>query len=241
MDTITANNYLTRDRYGMYAGELSQGPGPRLMGADTLLGNDVYNHQDEKLGDIKEIMLDVPGGRIAYAVLSFGGFLTLGEKLFAVPWSALVLDTTAKCFRLDASKDRLKDAPGFDKDHWPSMADPTWSKDIDSFYSVGGVNTTGMTAGGAVGGVPTGYPDGRSGDSSYGTRAATDPASIAGNTLGGSTSSGATGIGPTGGTTGIGRATSPSSDASAVIGGSTSSLGDETPSVTSGKPVTPLI
>ncbi|WP_139826145.1 PRC-barrel domain-containing protein [Derxia lacustris] len=121
----------------MYAGELAEGPGPRLMGADTLLGNDVYSPTDEKLGDIKEIMLDVPGGRIAYAVLSFGGFLTIGEKLFAVPWSALTLDTSAKCFRLDADKERLKDAPGFDKDHWPSMADSTWAGEVDRFYNAG--------------------------------------------------------------------------------------------------------
>jgi len=141
MDAITPNNYLSRDRLGMYAGELGEGPGPRLMGADTLLGNDVYNNADEKLGDIKEIMLDVPAGRVAYAVLSFGGFLTIGEKLFAVPWSALTLDTGAKCFRLDATKERLKDAPGFDKDHWPQMADGSWSGDVDRFYGVGAVGT----------------------------------------------------------------------------------------------------
>ena len=59
-------------------------------------------------------MLDVPSGRVAYAVLSFGGFLGMGEKLFAVPWSALTLDTVNKRFVLDVTKERLKDAPGFD-------------------------------------------------------------------------------------------------------------------------------
>jgi len=127
-------NYETRDTYGMYKQTQHSGPGPRLMGADTLNGNDVYNAQDEDLGDIKEIMLDVASGKIAYAVLSFGGVLGLGEKLFAVPWKALKLDTENKRFILDVSKERLESAPGFDKDDWPDMADTTWSDSIHNFY-----------------------------------------------------------------------------------------------------------
>lgn len=106
------------------------------MGANTLNGNDVYNRQDEDLGDVKEIMLDVPSGRVAYAVLSFGGFLGMGDKLFAVPWTALKLDTVNKRFVLDVSKERLKEAPGFDKDAWPDMADPTWVKGVHAYYGV---------------------------------------------------------------------------------------------------------
>ncbi|GGY68146.1 hypothetical protein GCM10011613_10440 [Cellvibrio zantedeschiae] len=129
-------NYETRDTYGMYKHKHHAGPGPRLMGADTLNGNDVYNTYDEDLGDIKEIMLDVASGKIAYAVLSFGGILGLGEKLFAVPWKALKLDTENKRFILDVSKERLQNAPGFDKDDWPDMADTSWSDSIHNFYSV---------------------------------------------------------------------------------------------------------
>lgn len=110
------------------------GPGPEIMAASTLEGDAVVNTQGEDLGSIEEIMLDVPRGRIAYAVLSFGGFLGMGHKLFAVPWSALTLDAERKCFVLDADKDRLEQAPGFDKDHWPSMADPKWARDIHSYY-----------------------------------------------------------------------------------------------------------
>lgn len=69
-----------------------------------------------------------------YAVLSFGGFLGMGEKLFAVPWSALTLDTATKSFKLNVDKDRLKTAPGFDKDHWPNMADATWAQTIHTYY-----------------------------------------------------------------------------------------------------------
>jgi hypothetical protein len=112
----------------------THGPGPALMDAKTLIGNDVVNQLDESLGNIEAIMLDVPRGRVAYAVLAFGGFLGIGEKLFAVPWRALVLDANRKCFVLNVTKDRLETAPGFNKDHWPSMADEKWSTEVHDFY-----------------------------------------------------------------------------------------------------------
>ena len=111
------------------------GPGPQVMAADTLQGDDVVNNQGENLGEIEDIMLDVPTGRIAYAVMSFGGVLGMGEKLFAVPWNALTMDADRECFVLDIDKERLKNAPGFDKDHWPSMADTSWASQVHSFYN----------------------------------------------------------------------------------------------------------
>ena len=68
--------------------------------------------------------------------MSFGGFLGIGSKLFAIPWSALTLDTTNQRFILDASKEQLEAALGFDKDHWPTMADRTWATDIHAYYDV---------------------------------------------------------------------------------------------------------
>ncbi len=112
----------------------SDGPGPEVMAANTLVGNDVYNRADEDLGSIKEIMIDVPRGRVAYAVLSRGGLLGMGSKLFAIPWSALTLDTDRKCFVLDVSLEQMKNAQGFEKDNWPSMADQTWARQIHDFY-----------------------------------------------------------------------------------------------------------
>ena len=113
----------------------AEGPGPQVMDADTLTGDSVVNASGEDLGKIEAIMLDVASGRIAYAVLSFGGFLGMGDKLFALPWSSLTLDTDNKCFVLDVPKERLENAPGFDKDHWPSMADRTWANDLHSYYN----------------------------------------------------------------------------------------------------------
>ena len=127
-------SYEDRDTFGMYRNDTGKGPGPELMGANTLVGTDVYNDKDEELGDIKEIMLDMRTGAVSYAVLSFGGFLGLGEKLYAVPWQALTLDPFSKHFVLKIDKKRFKDAPGFDPDHWPDMADPAWSNEIHSYY-----------------------------------------------------------------------------------------------------------
>jgi PRC-barrel domain len=130
-----STNYVTRDNFGMYAND-NDGPGPALMGADTLLGNDVVNNDGENLGDIKEFMIDMASGKVAYAVLSFGGLLGLGDKLFAVPWAALALDTVNRRFTLNVPKAVLKDAPGFDKAHWPPMSDRTWASGVHAFYGM---------------------------------------------------------------------------------------------------------
>lgn len=111
-------------------------PGPLVLSASTLNGDEVYNVKGEKLGSVKEIMLDVHNGKVCYAVLSFGGFLGMGEKLFAVPWSSMTVDTEEQRFVFDVDPERLKSAPGFDKDHWPNMADPTWAKTIHTYYGI---------------------------------------------------------------------------------------------------------
>lgn len=164
-------SYLDRDPYGIYRDRSdNDGPGPRLMGADTLMGEDVYNRQDEDLGDIKEIMLDMQTGQIAYAVLSFGGILGMGNKLFAVPWQALQLDTDNKRFILDCSKDKLENAPGFDKDRWPDMASPEFGTLMHDFYgtqqNVPGARTaTGSVMGSAPGSLQSGSSGSYSGTS----------------------------------------------------------------------------
>ena len=112
----------------------AEGPGPDVMAADTLDDNTVLSSDGEDIGNIKDIMLDVRSGRIAYAVMSSGGFLGIGDKLLAIPWSALTLDTDQKCFVLNMTAERVKTAPGFDKDHWPSMADQSWATSVHQYY-----------------------------------------------------------------------------------------------------------
>ena len=117
-------------------GHHSEGPGPEVMDAATLRGDNVVGGGGEVLGKIEAIMLDVTTGRIAYAVLTVGGVFGMGTKLFAIPWSALTLDAAEKRFVLNASKELLKKAPGFDKEHWPSMADQGWAAAVHTYYHV---------------------------------------------------------------------------------------------------------
>ncbi len=106
----------------------------RLLSADSLVGTDVVNPQGENLGNIKAIMLDIETGQIAYAVLDFGGFLGLGNKLFALPWRGFTVNTGREEIVLDIPKERLENAEGFDKDDWPDMADPNFARRIHTFY-----------------------------------------------------------------------------------------------------------
>lgn len=101
---------------------------------DEVVGVDVKNTANENLGEISEVMLDKVTGQVAYVVLESGSILGMGGKLFALPWNTLKYDTAEDCFKIDIDKDRLKQAPGFDKDHWPDMADRTWGQNISTFY-----------------------------------------------------------------------------------------------------------
>lgn len=105
-----------------------------VLSASTLKGDKVVNQQGEDLGKIEELMIDVDRGRVAYAVLSFGGFLGMGDKLFAIPWQAFAVDTAEKRLVLNADKELLKKATGFDKDNWPNMADPAWGTKLYGYY-----------------------------------------------------------------------------------------------------------
>lgn len=102
--------------------------------ASSIIGSNVVNRLGDGLGDIKEVVIDPRTGRVAYAVVSFGGFLSMGEKLFAIPFSALEYNVTRSDYVLDVSKERMEDAPGFDRDHWPSMADEKWNRDVYRYY-----------------------------------------------------------------------------------------------------------
>jgi len=102
--------------------------------ASSMIGTDVVNPKGESLGDVKEVVIDPRTGRVAYAVVSFGGFLGMGEKLFAIPFNAFKYDVEENEYVLDVSQDKLKAAPGFDPDKWPSMKDEKWNRDMSTYY-----------------------------------------------------------------------------------------------------------
>lgn len=105
-----------------------------FLAATRMIGNGVRNPEGEDLGRIEDLVIDLQTGRITYGVLSFGGFLGIGDKLFAIPWSAMTLDPDEKVFLLDVDKETLKEAPGFDKENWPDMADRRWGTQIHKYY-----------------------------------------------------------------------------------------------------------
>ena len=104
--------------------------------ASAMLGAAVVNRGGERLGDIHDLVVEPMAGRIVYVVLASGGFLGLGQKLLAVPFAAFALNITHGDYVLDVAPDRLAGAPGFDPEHWPSMADDTWHRQVHSFYDI---------------------------------------------------------------------------------------------------------
>lgn len=113
---------------------------PSIWLSSELVGMKVISQQGDSLGKIEDVIVH-PGGEASYAVLSFGGTLGMGEKLFAMPWSVLrtvEADTakkdSARSLVLPLDKERLKLAPGFDKKSWPMTANADWTKDVDTFY-----------------------------------------------------------------------------------------------------------
>src|SRR5271163_4744951 len=109
-------------------------PFRRILGATYLTKDALRNRVGVDLSSLKEIMIDIPAGRVAYAVLSFGGFLGVGNKLFAIPWEMLTVDEDRQCLLLDVDKKTLENAPGFDKDHWPDMSDRAFGTQVYSYY-----------------------------------------------------------------------------------------------------------
>ena len=114
--------------------EVAERPGSEILSAKTFEGAAVVNLQEEDVGKVSHIMIDMQGGQIAYAVVSIGGLLGVGSKLYAIPWAALTFDAQNNRFSLDLDKERLENAPGFDKDHWPSMTDIAWGTGIHDYY-----------------------------------------------------------------------------------------------------------
>ncbi|MEW5745805.1 MAG: PRC-barrel domain-containing protein [Nitrospirota bacterium] len=105
-----------------------------LIRGTKLIGKEVENRAGEDLGDIEDIVIDLSQGRIAYAVLSFGGFLGAGDRFFAIPPEALEWSADDDRLILDVDKRSLERAPGFDKDNGPDMADRAWGSSIYRFY-----------------------------------------------------------------------------------------------------------
>lgn len=106
-----------------------------VLSSSSLTGTNVVNSSGENLGEIKELMIDLEHGIVAYAVLDFGGgILGLNNKLFALPWKDFAISTKREVIVLDVPREKLEQAEGFDPDNWPDMSDPDFASRIFSYY-----------------------------------------------------------------------------------------------------------
>jgi sporulation protein YlmC with PRC-barrel domain len=113
------NNLTDDDLTGTNHGPLFVNSPLKYLTASSIIGDKVHNEADEKMGEIKDIMIDVVTGKIDYFIVEFGGFLGVGKKYFAIPFRVLRVDPENKRYIFNQQKTTLEQAPGFDIDHWP--------------------------------------------------------------------------------------------------------------------------
>ena len=109
---------------------------PSLISSDKVEGTSVYNRQGDKLGSIKTVMIDKVSGKVAYAVMSFGGFLGIGDRYHPLPWSVLTYDTNQDGYVVDIDKRRLEGAPSYGASETPNWSDRQWGRQITDYYGV---------------------------------------------------------------------------------------------------------
>lgn len=106
-----------------------------LYRGSKIIGSNVRDARDRKIGQIKDLILDGPRGEIAYAVVNFGGVMGVGRKFHAIPWRALEPGDSGNYYILHADRETIDLAPGFDKGRWPDMTDRKWRDEIDRYWS----------------------------------------------------------------------------------------------------------
>jgi hypothetical protein len=104
-----------------------------LIGSDKVEGTNVYGAKDEKVGSIERVMINKRSGKVAYAVLSFGGFLGIGHDHYPIPWSTLTYDTRLGGYRTNITEQQLKGAPKYSGEDW-DWGDPERGRKIYDYY-----------------------------------------------------------------------------------------------------------
>lgn len=117
-----------------------------LIAADKVEGTPVYNADAEKLGTVDKLMIDKYSGKVSYAVMSFGGFLGMGENYHPLPWDALTYDVDKDGYVISLTREQLEGAPHYDRGSEPDWSDRAYSKKIDDYYGVYGVPIFGGAA-----------------------------------------------------------------------------------------------
>ena len=129
------------DEHPQAAGKDLADSGKSLVRASKLMGKPLQNSQGQRLGSIDNLVIDRSTGKVEYAVIGSGGVLGVGEKLHAVPWESVNYDSGRQTLTLDATKQKIDNAPSFTRDKWPNMSDPAWQSQVDRYFSVQGVGS----------------------------------------------------------------------------------------------------
>lgn len=110
-----------------------------LIAASKVNGTSVYNRSGENLGSVYDVMINKVSGQVAYAVMSFGGFLGIGERYHPLPWKSLTYDTRQGGYVVDVNRDQLEKAPSYGRDETP-WSDPTYGRRVTDYYGgLGGI------------------------------------------------------------------------------------------------------
>lgn len=136
METLERDNLTGENHAGNHANSPL-----RILTASSIMKDEVVDPAGEKLGEVKDVMLNVRSGKIEYIVMESGGFLGIGEKLFAIPYGVLRIDPNQHAFVFDQDKEVLKNAPGFDKTHWPETNNHDYTNYNTYWGSFMGANT----------------------------------------------------------------------------------------------------
>jgi hypothetical protein len=106
----------------------------RLIASNKVEGTAVYNRQGERLGSVYNFMVDKRSGQVEYAVMSFGGFLGIGDSYHPLPWKSLTYDTSQGGYVVDLDKNRLQGAPSYSSSEAPDWSDPSYGRRVDDYY-----------------------------------------------------------------------------------------------------------
>lgn len=136
----------SQEARGTARAERRQAEGGQQAGAGLALratdfeGLEIRNMQDEELGEVEDVVIDLQSGRVRYIAMSTGGVLGVGSKMFAIPWNAFRyrMADDEQFLVLNATAEKFENAPGFDEDNWPNFADRQWRMTNDRFYGTQG-------------------------------------------------------------------------------------------------------
>jgi hypothetical protein len=118
------------------AGAVATDETDRLISSDKTVGTAVYNRQAEHIGSVYNLMIDKYSGQVAYAVMSFGGFLGIGESYHPLPWKKLTYDPRLGGYVVDLDRRQLETAPSYTSGTAPDWSDRAFGQRVDEFYGV---------------------------------------------------------------------------------------------------------